>query len=185
MELVIVLAVIVVLATMIYPSLDAMYADYRLTAATDMIRAAWASARARASDEGRPYRFAIVPNKGNFRIAPDDHNFWGGGDVPASDEGAPPPLIQEEALPKGVRFATPDMTANGPPVSPGGESALPAGSIEPSVWVGVVTFLPGGTAREDVEMTFFARGARPMTLRLRGLTGVVTMKTFGGEDGRR
>ena len=36
--------------------------------------------------------------------------------------------------------------------------------------------LPDGTARDDVNIIFQGRGARPMVLNLRALTGVVTAK---------
>src|SRR5262245_17202923 len=104
MELVIVLAVLVMLATLVYPSIDAMYGDYRVTAATDIIRSSWAMARARAIDDGQAYRFAIVPGRGNFRVAPDNSAFWGGGDMPSSADPGTAPLVLEDALPKGVRF---------------------------------------------------------------------------------
>jgi prepilin-type N-terminal cleavage/methylation domain-containing protein len=179
MELVIVMAVLVVLATLVYPSIDAMYGDYRVTAATDLIRTAWATTRARAIDEGLAYRFAIVPNQGNFRVAPDSPSYWGGGDAPPPPDGGPAPLVQEDALPKGVRFVTADSGA--PPVQ-GGDSVLPA--VDPGLWTPVVTFLPDGTAAQDVEIVFNARGARPVVLRLRGLTGVVMPPRPVGEDGR-
>src|SRR5438045_428621 len=78
LELVLVIALLGILTAISYPSLDSMYGHYQLTAATDMVRAGWASARSRALDEGRPYRFAVVPNQGNFRIAPDSSDFWSG-----------------------------------------------------------------------------------------------------------
>jgi hypothetical protein len=183
MELVIVLAVLVVLATMVYPSIDAMYGDYRVTAATDIIRSSWALARARAIDDGQAYRFAIVPGRGNFRVAPDNSAFWAGGDAPPAGDQSTAPLILEDALPKGVRFVTADAVAGG--AVQAGDSALPPGGVDPGMWTSVVTFLPDGTAVEDVEIIFSARGARPMVLRLRGLTGVVIPpRPFGGEEGR-
>jgi prepilin-type N-terminal cleavage/methylation domain-containing protein len=183
MELVIVLAVLVVLATLVYPSIDAMYGDYRVTGATDMVRSAWAVARSRAIDESQAYRFSIVPGRGNFRIAPDNANYWGGDAPPPSDQTTPP-LVQDDALPKGVRFVTADAVGNGAPIQ-GGDSALPPGGIDPGMWTTVVTFLPDGTADQDAELIFNARGARTMVLRLRGLTGVVIPpRPFGGEDGR-
>ena len=70
LELVLVMTILVMLAAISYPSIDAMYGSYRVQAATDQVRAAWAEARTHAANEGRPYRFSIVPNKRNFRVAP-------------------------------------------------------------------------------------------------------------------
>jgi type II secretory pathway pseudopilin PulG len=180
-ELVLVLVILIILAALIYPSFDAMYGGYRLTGAADMVRAAWASARARALEEGRPYRFAVVPGKGNYRIAPDSADFWAGNNSTPDANGADnPPLVVEDALPKGVRFATVEALRNNG-LDQGSDSVLPQGSIDSSVWNPVATFLPDGNAREDVEIAFHGRGGRPLILRLRGLTGVVTVKTFEAE----
>lgn len=182
-EVVLVLAVIIVLSALAYPSLDSMYGEFRLTAATDQVRARWAEARARAMDEGRPYRFAVVPNQGNFRIAPDSADFWSGNGDAASNSDAPP-LVLEETLPKRVRFVTSD-TPQEENASPGGEGTPGSDRVDPSKWTRVVTFLPDGSARDDVEIVFQSRGARPLRLKLRGLTGAVTVKPITTEDAQR
>ena len=76
LEVTLVLAVIVLLAAMAYPSIEAMYASVRLTAAADQVRAAWADARAKAIEDGQPYRFAVMPQGGRYRIAPDGGEFY-------------------------------------------------------------------------------------------------------------
>ena len=63
MEVALVLALILVLAAITVPSLESMYGDVKLTAATDLIRARWADARTQAIEEGRAYRFAIMPGQ--------------------------------------------------------------------------------------------------------------------------
>lgn len=177
-ELVLVLAVIVVLGAIAYPAFDTMYGGYRLTAAVDQVRAHWASAQAAAMDQGRAYRFAVLDGKGNFRIAPDSSDYWLGGDIahPADAESGPP-LMLEDALPKGVRFSDPD-DAHAMTNDFTNDTIAPAGSIDPSHWSTVAIFLPDGTAHEDVEIAFQTKGARPLLLKLRGLTGIVTMKAM-------
>lgn len=170
LEVVLVLALIVMLSAIIVPSYDAMYGDYRLTAAADMVRAAWASARAHAMEEGRPYVFAVVSGKGNFRIAPEGAEYWAGNAGEAREDTAGGLLLQEEVLPKGVRFST----AEGAPADLGSDSAMTLGSVPPTAWSPIATFLPDGTAREDVVIEFQTRGSRPRVLKLRGLTGSVT-----------
>src|ERR1700756_3400429 len=78
-ELLLVLALLVLLAAIAYPTLDGVLATFRMTEAADMVRANWADARAYAMNEGRSYRFAVISGKGNFRVAPDSPEFWGGG----------------------------------------------------------------------------------------------------------
>ncbi len=171
-ELMLVLAVLGALAAIAYPSLEAMYGGFRVTAAADAVRAAWADARSHAIDEGRPYRFSILPQHGNYRVAPDSGQYWGGsGGQPAADE--PGGYVLEQALPKTIRF----RSANDPPgVETGGESSLEVGAVQPGSWTTVVTFLPDGTASDDVELVFQGPGTRPLAVRLRGLTGVVTTR---------
>jgi hypothetical protein len=179
-ELILVLAMVVVITAFVFPSVDAMYGNFRLTAAADTVRGAWAAARAHAMDEGRAYRFAVVPNMGNYRLAPDSADFWAGnGEPPTLAESSTPPLVIEDALPKGVRFTTPDVLGGG--LEANNDTILPAGTIDPGQWARTVTFLPDGTAREDVEIVFHARGVRPAILRLRALTGAVTLKSFAAE----
>src|SRR5436309_2151682 len=107
MEVALVLALILVLAAITVPSLESMYGDVKLTAATDLIRARWADARTQAIEEGRAYRFAIMPGQGNFRIAPDTGDYWGGGGAGDTTQG----LVIEEDLPEGITFA--DSTSAG------------------------------------------------------------------------
>ncbi len=98
-------AVIAVLAAMIYPSIDGMYASYRVGACADEVRAAWASARSHAMDESRPYRFSIKPNTGDFRVAPDASPYWAGSDEPQPDDDPMnPPLIKQDSLASPIVF---------------------------------------------------------------------------------
>jgi len=64
-EMVLVTALVGVLTALVVPYFDSMHADKRLTAASDQVRACWAEARSRAVEEGRPYRFKVVPDTGN------------------------------------------------------------------------------------------------------------------------
>src|SRR5262252_3738325 len=85
LEMILVLTIVVILLSLAYPSFTSMQRQYRLEGAADAAKAGMASARAQAIEEGRPYRFAIVPGKGNFRVAPDSPAYWSGGQPP------PPP----------------------------------------------------------------------------------------------
>src|SRR5437764_12475102 len=104
LEVALVLAVILVLAAIAVPSLESMYGDVKLTAATDMIRARCADARARAIEEGRAYRFAIMPGQGNFRVAPDTADYWSGGSGGGTGDTTQALVIEEE-LDEGITFA--------------------------------------------------------------------------------
>ena len=173
LELTLVLVLILVVAVLSYPSLEAMKGSFEITAATDQVRAAWALARARAIEEGRPYRFAAVPGKGNYRIAPDSGDFWKGSSPVSGDNSTDKPLVVEEAVPKGVAFAIGDTPVV---ASTTDDTALPIGSIDIGQYTSVATFLPDGTSREDVRIVFSKKGVRPVVMRLRGITGSVTVR---------
>src|SRR5207249_2236384 len=71
LELLFAMAIMVILCAVAYPSLEAMYGDFRVTAAVDSVRAAWALGRAHAVNEGQPYRFAVIYNQRDYRLAPE------------------------------------------------------------------------------------------------------------------
>jgi len=165
-ETVLVCAILVLVAGLSYPSLRAMYGSYKMTGAVDSVRSAWAQARARAIEEGRPYRFAVEPEGSHFRVAPDREEFWGG-----SSGGG---FVLEQALPNGVKF-----TVNGDPTSPPPPEVNDNGKQQSSGrWSTAVVFLPDGTAREDVKILFQVSGAKATEVHLRGLTGSATVQTI-------
>jgi prepilin-type N-terminal cleavage/methylation domain-containing protein len=177
-ELLLVLAILVVLAALAFPSLDSMYGSFKVTAASDAVRSAWAQARARAINDGQAYRFCVVPGKGNFRIAPDLDDFWtGNGGSAANTDPANAPLIVEDALPQGVRFITSKPGQGGGGDDNSRDTMVPPGGVDPSSWSSPIVFLPNGTARDDMEYTLRTRGARPVVVHLRGLTGVGTTRS--------
>jgi hypothetical protein len=173
LELVLVLALLVVVAAMVYPSAESMYGHLKLSQGADTVRGAWAAARAHAIDEGRPYRFAIIPGQGNLRVAPDSSDFWGtGGQAEGPVDQDHPAFILTQTLPKGLRFSAADAAS--PPPTQQGPSSLPEDAISPEMWSTRTVFLPDGTATEDVEIIFGADGTMGRVLKLRALTGAVT-----------
>jgi len=173
MEMVLVAALISILAGAATPIVMSMYAKQRVDAAVDAVRAAWARAKAESVREGRPYRFCVVMGKGNFRLAPDREAYWSGGDAPADDqEGAG--VVRDDQLPPGVVFSKPGELATN-----SSNETVVAGQVSPSQWSNVAVFQPDGTAREDIEITFSFKGARPVVVHLRAMTGVVTVKPQG------
>ncbi len=174
LELILVVVIIALMGAMAYPSLQSTYLNLRLNSAADEIRAAWAMGRLQAVNEGRPYRFAVVPNKGNYRLAPDSNDFWNGNPpMPAPDPKAEGPIILERALAKGVRLGAADQPL--PDVNATDDTVLPAGSIDPAAYQAIVTFLPDGSSRDDTIITLVTKGATPLQIKLRGITGAVTV----------
>ncbi len=169
-EMVVVVALVCLLAGLAVPPIESMYADYKLQAAVDQVSGQWSAIRARAVTEGRPYRFSIQSGGGDFRAAPDAPEFWSGGAPPAADSGDKAPLVVQDSLPRGIRFATLNVTDSS---YFGAGAADPEGPSDSSsgAWSTAAVFQPDGTAQQDVEITFRSAESGPITLRLRALTG--------------
>jgi type II secretory pathway pseudopilin PulG len=176
LEVTLVLALLAIVTALAYPSIDGMYGHHRLTAALDEVRGTWAAGRAHAIEEGQAYRFSVVLGKGNFRLAPDSPEFWEGGNPPAGN--GPQPVVVTGALPRGVTFA--NGPGGGGPAAGGNPDTVLA-SVAPGQYQALAVFLPDGTARDDVEIRFNVRGAAPAVIRLRSMTGVVSVQRGGGK----
>jgi len=172
LEIMVVMAILVIVSALTFPSLRSMYGSYKLNGSVDSVRAAWAEARERAINENRPYRFAVERNGSAFRVAPDDPAYWDGGNGPENDPNGRG-LILEKALPGGVRFSV-NGEGGGMPDEPANDS-LQEKEVTGGDWSPAVIFKPDGTAVEDVRITFYVSGVRPTSLQLRGLTGNVTV----------
>jgi len=167
LELLLVMAILIILLSVAYPSIEGMYGHVRVTAAVDQVRAVWAEARARAIDDGQAYRFAVMPDTNRYRVAPDSPDFWDGGDGgggSSSGDNSAPPYVVEDALKEGIVFK----------LGPG----MDAGS---GAWTKVATFQADGTSDTDAEVQFHSEWSRPIALRVRSLTGAVTTRTLPRE----
>jgi prepilin-type N-terminal cleavage/methylation domain-containing protein len=176
-ELLLVLAILVVLAAIAFPTLNGLSGNKGLTgkrgqtAALDGVRSAVARARARAMADGVPYRLAVVPGKGNYRIAPDTDQYWGGA---SSGQGAGGKvLVVSDALVEGSCFGTPNSDQGSAPRS-GEQTALPPREVASGRYQTLVTFLPDGSARDDGKIAVCTAEANRVIVKVQALTGVVT-----------
>jgi prepilin-type N-terminal cleavage/methylation domain-containing protein len=159
LEVLLVMAILLTLAAVAYPTLSAMYGDVRVKAAADQVRAAWTEARAKAIEDGRPYRFSVEESTGKYRVAPDAPEFWDGSGGAAADEDAAPPLIEEGQLSNGIVFETPsDLATEGS-------------------WSTVAVFNPDGSCEHDIEITLREDdGSAPVVVRVRAMTGAISVR---------
>jgi prepilin-type N-terminal cleavage/methylation domain-containing protein len=175
-ELLLVCAVVVILGVAVYPSIEEMYSSYRISASADQVRAAWAQARTHAMDEGRPYRFSIKPGTSEFRVAPDSSAYWSGSDEPQPDDDRTnPPLIKADEISKPILFHIDDQNTQTAPDPLGIGTPSSVGQYD-GVWTTVAIFLPDGSAQDDVKIALQSAGSKPTTLRLRAITGVITIR---------
>jgi len=185
LELVIVMTIILLVGAAFYPSIDSAYGYFKVTGASDAIKSAWSRARARAIEDNVAYRFSVASERGSYRIAPDRADFWTGEGTPDMDPERPM-LILEGKLPRGIRF---NLKNQGSSSSSSKSSDVPDdvpekedAPVSASEWTTVAIFLPDGTAQDDVEICFEMKGTRPVTLKLRSITG--TIKTVYGQEDR-
>lgn len=171
LELIVVLGIILIASAMTIPTIQSYSGSHRLTAGVDSVRGAMADARARAIEQGRPYRLAVDPRGTAYRVAPDQPEYWDGSNGPSDDPNGRG-MVLEKSLPGGVWFTVNGQGVPEPPASDSLQEKVPSG-VE---WQPVAVFLPTGTAREDAVLRFQVRGCKPSTLRLRGLTGSVTVQ---------
>lgn len=156
-EVIVVMAILILLAIIVLPSLGAFRGDTRSRAAGDVIRGELAVARARAKDEGKPYRVALSPDGRRLRRAPDAADF---AQAPASD--------QPDGSAVAVEYAFEHVAAT---VVAEGDAAVSAGE---DGWVTLATLQPDGTCREVTNLVVVKEDGRAVLyLRLRGLTGSV------------
>lgn len=153
-EVLLVMAVLVLLAAVILPSVSTLRGDSRPQAAVDAIRTELAAARARATTENRPYRLAIDSAGNRLRRAPDGLDF---SDAAATDH--------PDAASTAVDFEFDRVTAE--------LLSDPSTSTSPDGWQTIAVVLPGGTCLDD-SITIGVRDrdhpAGVVRVHIRGLT---------------
>src|SRR5688572_5788350 len=113
-EIILVMAILVIISAMSVPSLQSMYGSYKLNGGVDSVRSAWADARARAIEEGRPYRFSVQQDGSSYPVAPHQDDYLQGGDRPDGDPNGKG-LIPQKSFPPRVRFSGNRQTRNPSP----------------------------------------------------------------------
>ncbi len=187
LEVVLVVSIVVMLAGIFSPTLFTMYEQQKLSAAADTYRAAVVTARARAIEEGQPYRVAIVPGKGNLRVAPDMDSAWNGSGNP-TDASGNPVFVYEATLSRGISLS---MASSPQRPDASGDTALPVGTVGGSQWTTAAVLLPDGSARVatdpstgsnaglTTDVLILPVNRRGLIVSLRALTGETTVRKAG------
>ncbi len=154
-ELIAVMAVLLLLAAVVLPSIGSFRGDANQRAAADVIRGELAVARARAMEQGVPYRVAVTEDGSRIRRAPDSLEFADtapGADRPDGSVA----VIEYEFRDVKVLLAA------------GADAAQPTADAG---WVTVATVMPDGTCREDAVLLEIKEDNKPsMFVRVRGVT---------------
>lgn len=148
-EMVVALAIVVIAIGIAIPCVQGLIGDTPVKAGADMVKSRWAEARAKAMEQGKPYRFQVM-GQHSFRVAPDD-DFDGDSKL-------------DDTLPRDVSFDTTQSTA----ANDGTQSA--DGSV-------AIVFLPDGTTSSDAELGLTGQNGPGLTLKLNKSTGTTSANT--------
>src|SRR5262245_28993553 len=101
-EIIIILALLIILGVTLIPTINGFYGNSRQRAAADTIRGRLSDARARAMEDGMPYRVAVHQDKTRIRMAPDTDDYAG---MPADD----PPAFNSKVIEDKLDPATAEL----------------------------------------------------------------------------
>jgi prepilin-type N-terminal cleavage/methylation domain-containing protein len=161
-EIMLVLVLLVVIASLTMPIFEGGFASVRLKRSTDQVLAAWSEARAQAIDSGQVYQFRFQPETGTYRS-----ERWYPEDVqPALEETTEVP--EDVALPEQIVFVEGDVEDFDPMV---GEIVTPMAQGGTNGWSSPILFFPDGSTS---TASVLLRNDRQVFQRatLRALTGV-------------
>lgn len=166
LELMVVLAVVLILGAILVPALSGFWANNRTKAGVDIATARLADARGAAISQGRPYRVCVSPDGRQVRVCPDESEPT---EQLGTDQTAAP-VWEENTLPATVTITPMNV----------GTSA----TSSPDGWITLVVFSPDGTCPEDAAFRVSEEDASvvPMTVRVRGLTGVWTVNPSTADE---
>ncbi len=187
MEAMLTLALLVIVASIAWPTLNKTFENQRLKKAADQVRAEWARARVKAMSTGYVHIFQYTVDGNQYATERRVTSEVEGSGVPA---GAPPgfgeaglkapvPFGAETALPEGVTFLGSEtvldsraaMLTSDPSQFRTGEQG----------WSGPIFFYPDGTT-STARLVLRNEYGRFIELALRGLTGVVTVSDVQAGD---
>jgi type II secretory pathway pseudopilin PulG len=179
LEVLLVLVIMVALGALAWPAMDRPMANLRLRSAADRVRAEWGVARGEAIKSGQKYTFSCGAQKDRFTVsrAVSPQPAAADDDACAADASADVSPAQEEAeetLPEGIAFVSMIVDeSTDPAVESAAEPAAAPQSAEAS-WAAPIFFYPDGTT-SDARLTMGNLYGRKLEIKLRGLTGVVTV----------
>ncbi|MGH7200286.1 MAG: prepilin-type N-terminal cleavage/methylation domain-containing protein [Planctomycetaceae bacterium] len=189
LEMLLVLAVLVLIAAIAWPSMQNIYRDLQLKESVGEVRTELASTRLHAVESGLAYQFRYEPDGRRYVVVPFERepqpSAAGGGSTTMSSPGQPLPHVAGE-LPEGLRFraavsglsATEQMIARGQqvsePVAVEWLAGLPnAAELAGVQWSPPIVFYPDGTA-DDAAFEVVDEKRQLMVIAVRGLTGSVS-----------
>ncbi len=193
LEVLLVLAVIALFAGMTMPSVMRMFGQQQLTESAERVRAAIASARVQAIETGITYQFCCETSGGHFVVVPSEPDH-----VNSNGSGSTGQVVllgrSSGRLPKGIVFGSAVSgvpTGNSPSpatttsqkLSMTSLDGLPNASDLASLnWASPILFNSDGSAGMDTEIVVSDPRAQHVRLRIRSLTGAVSLGRIYSEN---
>jgi len=196
-EIMLVLAIMVALAAVAWPTLGRALQRYRIRKAADQVVTGWNRARVEAMDTGLIHAFRCRPGSGEYRI-----ELWADADVvlepapqtgfstdqqaaedSAADMSGNTALAGAGQLPEGVLFADGDAIvdvdarATFAAMTSGGDS-------DAGAWSTPILFYPDGTA-SNARLVLANDSSKFVIVELRGITGTATIGEVIAEEALR
>jgi type II secretory pathway pseudopilin PulG len=170
LEVLLVLALLVALASVAWPSLEPALAGVELRKSAERIRVEWNRARVEALTEGSVVLFRYEPQGNHYSLErqPEPEYIAGSMGADASAQLNPEAQSREYFLPERITFV---------------ESEISGGAVEPASaylgdagaeWSDAVIFYPDGSA-SNARLVLQNEREQRIEVSLRGLTGVVTV----------
>jgi Tfp pilus assembly protein FimT len=180
LEVLLVLCLLVILASVAWPALERPLANQRLRQAADAVRAEWTRARVEAMSSGRTYVFSHGLDSDAYRV----ENLESAEYVPETtdEESAETCGWTSHVLPEGCQFVAGETRPDDRAEMAFGEDAAPEADAGGTVWSEPILFYPDGTT-SDATVVLENEYHRRIELDLRGLTGVATVgELYESED---
>lgn len=168
-EMLLVLALLVALAAIVWPALDRPLANQRLRRAADQVRAEWIRARTKAITSGEVVAFRFRPNDGAYRVEAKTDSAalsvaFGMAGQTSIDQVRP----VAATLPDKVVFLVQEVGADSRAAMLANRDR--ANSIVEFDWSEPILFFPNGTATA-ARVVLGGENERCIGLELRALTG--------------
>ncbi len=189
LEVLLVLGVMAVFASMTLPSVLRMFGQQKLTESAEKVRAAAASTRVRAIESGLVYQFCCESNGSRFVVVPfepDHANSQVNGQTGAVSLSS----RASGRLPKGIVFSSVIVRSSGSLATANSShkiasttfDGLPNASDLANVdWSIPILFNPEGSASADAEITVSDSKSQHIKLQVRAFTGAVSLERLVAE----
>src|SRR3990172_190333 len=148
-EMLLVLAVILALASTPWPAMERVYADYHLRRAAETMATAMAGARVRAIDAGTAYQFRFEPGGRRWFVLPYDRNDLSGDSSEGSSDASTSSVLSGE-IPEPLHFLATDSSAAVEQLDSNALASLPEAALWTNVaWSQPIVYSADGSAVES------------------------------------